>query len=337
MKILLVGGCGFIGFNVFKYLKTKKKNDILIIDNLSGQSSKKNLQNLRKSYHKIKFKKLDVSNFSKISLLIKKFKPNVVLALHGQVAVTKSIINPREDFNNNFLSVFNLLESIKLFCPRCSIINLSSNKLYGKINNLNLFEKKTKYYSRHLINENYPLSFESPYACSKGAADQYLLDYSKLFNIKAVSLRLSCVYGENQWGTEDQGWIAWFIKCALTNKKIRLFGNGKQVRDVLHVNDLARLIYISLNKIKKIGGHPFNIGGGKNNTLSLLELIEKLEKKLNKKIKYSFLKQRFGDQKYFVNDLRKVTKMTGWRPKISVDEGILGYLDWIIKNQIKFK
>jgi CDP-paratose 2-epimerase len=337
MKILLVGGCGFIGFNIFKYLKTKKKKDIFIVDDLSGQSSKKNLQNLRRNYHKIKFKKLDVSNFVKISSLIKKFKPDAILALHGQVAVTKSIINPRKDFNSNFLSVFNLLESIKLFCPKSIIINLSSNKLYGKINNLNLFEQKKKYYSRKLINENYPLSFESPYACSKGAADQYLLDYSKLFNIKAVSLRLSCVYGENQWGTEDQGWIAWFIKCSLTNQKIRLFGNGKQVRDVLHVHDLARLIYILLNKINKIRGHPFNIGGGRNNTLSLLELIEKLEKKIKKKIKYSFLKQRFGDQKYFVNDLRKVTKMTGWKPKISVDEGITRYLNWIIKNQIKLK
>lgn len=337
MKILLIGGCGFIGFNAFRYLKTKKKTDIFIIDNLSGESSQKNLQTLRKDYDKVKFEKLDVSNFLKISSLIKKFKPDAILALHGQVAVTKSIIDPRKDFNNNFLSIFNLLESIKLFCPKCILINLSSNKLYGKINNLNLVEQKKKYYSRELINEKYPLNFESPYACSKGAADQYILDYSKLFNIKAVSLRLSCVYGENQWGTEDQGWIAWFIKCLLNNKKIRLFGNGKQVRDVLHVYDLSRLIYILLNKINKVKGHAFNIGGGKNNSLSLLELIEKLEKKTKKKIKYFFFKQRFGDQKYFVNDLKKVTKMTGWRPKISADEGIKRYLNWIIKNQIKLK
>jgi CDP-paratose 2-epimerase len=335
MKILLVGGCGFIGFNVLEYLKTQNYRKIYVVDNLSGQSSKRNYLKIKNKHQKVQFKNIDVSNFKKISNLIKKLKPDVILALHGQVAVTKSIKDPRTDFQNNFLSVFNLLEATKIFSPKSMIINLSSNKVYGKIKGLKLKESKYKLTSKILIDENNLLKFESPYACSKGAADQYLLDYYKLFGIKTVSLRLSCVYGENQWGTEDQGWIAWFMKRAILNKSIRLFGNGKQVRDVLHVKDLAILIEILIKKINIVKGNEFNIGGGKNNTLSLLELIKKIEKKINKSIHYTTHKERFGDQKYFVNDLTKITKMTGWKPKIFVDKGLSIYFDWISKNQIK--
>ena len=333
MKILLVGGCGFIGFNVLEYLKIQKYKEIYVIDNLSGQSSKKNYLKIKNIYQEIKFKNIDISNFKKISNLIKKLKPDVILALHGQVAVTKSIKDPRTDFQNNFLSVFNLLEAAKIFSPKSIIINLSSNKVYGKIKGLKLKESKYKFTSKTLIDENNSLKFESPYACSKGAADQYLLDYYKLFGIKTVSLRLSCVYGENQWGTEDQGWIAWFMKQAILNKPIRLFGNGKQVRDVLHVQDLASLIGILIKKINIVKGNEFNIGGGKNNRLSLLELIKKIEKKIDNKIYYTTHKERFGDQKYFVSDLSKIIKMTGWKPKILIDRGISMYFDWINKNQ----
>ena len=333
MRILLIGGCGFIGFNVLEYLISKKIKNLFVIDNLSGQSSKNNLIQIKKKYKNIRFKKLDISNFNQINMFVRKYKPNFILALHGQVAVTKSIQNPRQDFNNNFLSVFNLLETIRINNLKCSLINLSSNKVYGKMNNLKLQETKLKYQSKILVNENSNINFESPYACSKGAADQYLIDYFKLFGIKTVSLRLSCVYGENQWGTEDQGWIAWFIKRSLINKKIRIFGNGKQVRDVLNVKDLSGLILILMKKINSVKGNAFNIGGGKSNTLSLLELIKKIEKKIDKKIQFTFNKERFGDQKYFVNDLSKITKFTGWKPKISVNEGLSKYLDWIIKNQ----
>ena len=249
--------------------------------------------------------------------------------MHGQVAVTKSIKDPRLDFNNNFLSVFNILESIRKFSPKSTLINLSSNKVYGKIEKIKLNEKKLRYVSSDLVDEKYPLNFESPYGCSKGAADQYVIDYAKLYNLKTVSLRLSCVYGENQWGTEDQGWIAWFIKCALHNNKIKLFGTGKQVRDVLHVSDLTNLIYLCVKKINSIKGHAFNIGGGPKNTLSLLELINKIEIKLKTKINFSFKKERFGDQKFFVNNLSKIKKMTGWYPKVSVNDGLKKYINWI--------
>ena len=333
MKIFIVGGCGFIGFNVFSFLKNKNYNNITIIDNLSGQSSKKNYIKIKKEFKKIKFYNIDISKNKKIFDLIKQNKPDVILALHGQVAVTRSIKDPKLDYNNNFLSVFNLLESIRKFSPKSILINLSSNKVYGKVEKIYLKEKKSRYFSNYLIDEKYPLNFESPYGCSKGAADQYVIDYAKLYNLRTVSLRLSCVYGENQWGTEDQGWMAWFIKCALLKNKIRLFGTGKQVRDVLHVSDLAYLIYLCFKKINIIKGHAFNIGGGPKNTLSLLELINKIEIKLKIKINYSFSKVRFGDQKFFVNNLSKIKKMTGWYPKISVNNGLNKYIDWIkLKN-----
>ena len=333
MKIFIIGGCGFIGFNVFSFLKNKKYSDITIIDNFSGQSSKKNYIKIKKEFKNIKFFNIDISKNKKIFDLIKKNKPDVILALHGQVAVTRSINDPKLDFNNNFLSVFNLLESIRKFSPKSLLINLSSNKVYGKIEKIKIKEKKLRYASKNLIDESYPLNFESPYGCSKGAADQYLVDYAKLYKLKTVSLRLSCVYGENQWGTEDQGWIAWFIKCGILNNKIKLFGSGKQVRDVLHVSDLANLIYLCIKKINTIKGHAFNIGGGSKNTLSLLELINKLEIKLKTKIDYSFFKERFGDQKFFVNDLSKVKRMTGWYPKISANSGLDRYIEWIKLKQ----
>ena len=332
MKIFIIGGCGFIGFNVFLLLKKKNYNDITIIDNLSGQSSRKNYLKIKKNFKNIKFFNIDISQDEKIFTLIKKNKPNVILAMHGQVAVTKSIKDPRLDFNNNFLSVFNILESIRKFSPKSTLINLSSNKVYGKIEKIKLNEKKLRYVSSDLVDEKYPLNFESPYGCSKGAADQYVIDYAKLYNLKTVSLRLSCVYGENQWGTEDQGWIAWFIKCALHNNKIKLFGTGKQVRDVLHVSDLTNLIYLCVKKINSIKGHAFNIGGGPKNTLSLLELINKIEIKLKTKINFSFKKERFGDQKFFVNNLSKIKKMTGWYPKVSVNNGLNKYIYWIMSK-----
>ena len=333
MNIFIIGGCGFIGFNVFSFLKTKNYNNITIIDNFSGQSSKKNYIKIKKEFKKVKFYNIDISQNKKIFDLIKQNKPDVILALHGQVAVTRSIKDPKLDYNNNFLSVFNLLESIRKFSSKSILINLSSNKVYGKVEKIDLKENKSRYFSNHLIDEKYPLNFESPYGCSKGAADQYVVDYAKLYNLRTVSLRLSCVYGENQWGTEDQGWIAWFIKCALLKNKIRLFGTGKQVRDVLHVSDLASLIYLCVKKINIIQGHAFNIGGGPKNTLSLLELINKIEIKLKIKINYSFSKVRFGDQKFFVNNLSKIKKMTGWYPKISVNNGLNKYIDWIkLKN-----
>ena len=319
-KIVIIGGCGFIGLNVLNYLLNKFDYNFFVIDNLKGASSKKNLKLLRK-YNNVNFIKEDVSDFKFISKFIKKNKPDFVLGLHGQVAVTKSIKDPVYDLQSNFLSIFYTLESIRIYSPHTFFLSLSSNKVYGS---------KT----RGLVSEKFPLEFTSPYACSKGAADQYLLDYSKNYQINSVSLRLSCVYGQNQWGTEDQGWISWFINRIIHKKKIRIFGNGKQIRDILHVDDLSRLIFMIMIQKNKCAGNAFNIGGGKSNQISLRGLIKKLEKILKIKPKITYHKARYGDQAKFVNELKKIKKYTNWEPKISIESGLEKYLKWFIENKV---
>ena len=321
-KIIIIGGCGFIGLNVLEFLFNQNlKADFIVIDNLKGTSSKKNRAILKKKFSKVKFFRTDASNFNAIYILIKKTKPNVILGLHGQVAVTKSIVNPNYDFKSNFLSIFNILEVLRKISSKALFISLSSNKVYGSN-------------TSDLVDEKFPLQFTSPYACSKGAADQYVIDYAKNFKLNCLSLRLSCVFGQNQWGTEDQGWISWFVKRILKNKNIRLFGDGKQVRDVLHVDDLSKLILILIKGKKKFSGNAFNVGGGIKNKISLVGLIEEVESILHKKAKKSFHPPRYGDQRYFVNNLNKIYRFTKWKPSISINQGLKRYIKWCKENNL---
>ena len=188
-----------------------------------------------------------------------------------------------------------------------------------------------------LIKETQELDFSSPYGCSKGASDQYVRDYSRTYNLKTVVFRMSCIYGPNQWGTEDQGWISWFIKKSQrkNNQSINIFGNGKQVRDILFIEDLIKLYEISIKKFYKINGEIFNIGGGYENKISLLQLIKKLKKINNHNLKIKFYKERIGDQKYFVNNLKKIKKTLGWKPRISINKGIDIFNHWIKNNNLK--
>ena len=214
------------------------------------------------------------------------------------------------------------------------MIYLSSNKVYGNLNRLKLKENKRRYTNLGKeIDENTPLNFASPYGCSKGSSDQYVADYSKTYGLNTVVLRLSCIYGPNQWGTEDQGWISWFIIKSLNGSKINIFGNGKQVRDILHITDLVNLINKCILK-KNHNGNIYNIGGGVKNSISLLELIYHLQKFTDKRINYKLNKERIGDQKYFVNNLAKVKKNLNWQPKISIIKGIKSFQNWIKNNII---
>ena len=335
-KVLIIGGCGFIGFNTTLYF-SKKNYKVFVIDNLKGNSSKKNFKLLKK-LEKVVFFRFDIKKFGILQKKIKLIKPDLIIFAAGQIAVTKSVINPREDFESTMVGAFNTLEAIRLNSPNSSLIYSSSNKVYGKLENLKLNEKQDKYElknSKELINENNQLDFSSPYGCSKGSSDQYVRDYSRTYKLKTVVFRMSCIYGPNQWGTQDQGWISWFIKKSLKNgSSIKIFGNGKQVRDILYIEDLVRLYEITFKKIKNTKGEIFNIGGGVNNTISLLQLI-KILKKINKhSIKIKFFKERTGDQKYFVNDLTKIKKLTGWRPEVTYTKGINIFNNWIKKFNI---
>ena len=336
MKIIIIGGCGFIGFNNF--LKLKKANHkITIIDDLSGNSSKKNFALVKKKYPNQLILKFNIKNYLKLKTNIRKINPDVILFAGGQIAVTKSIINPREDFNSTLLGAFNVLEVIRQYCKNCKLIYLSSNKVYGKLKNIKLKERKLAYknLSNKEIDENTPLDFASPYGCSKGSSDQYVRDYSRSFNLNTTVFRLSCIYGQNQWGTEDQGWISWFIINSLKSSKINIFGNGKQVRDILHINDLVSLIQKAVSNFSKVKGEIFNIGGGRKNSISLIQLILKLQEIHKKPIKYSLKKTRIGDQNYFVNDLSKIKKKLKWFPIVTVDKGLINFSNWIQNNIIK--
>jgi CDP-paratose 2-epimerase len=338
-NLLIIGGCGFIGSNAVLYF-LKKNYRVSVIDNLSGSSSKKNLNLIKKTYPKINFSKVNIKNYKNLSQFIKKLKPNYIIFAAGQVAVTKSVQNPREDFESTMLGAFNVLESIRNYSSKSSLIYSSSNKVYGNLKKLKILEKKDCYQIRNksmLIKETQELDFSSPYGCSKGASDQYVRDYSRTYNLKTVVFRMSCIYGPNQWGTEDQGWISWFIKKSLrkNNQSINIFGNGKQVRDILFIEDLIKLYEISIKKFYKINGEIFNIGGGYENKISLLQLIKKLKKINNHNLKIKFYKERIGDQKYFVNNLKKIKKTLSWKPRISINKGIDIFNHWIKNNNLK--
>jgi CDP-paratose 2-epimerase len=336
-KILITGGAGFIGSNT-AFFFSQKGWDIYLIDNLSRKGSKNNLLNLKKKI-KLKFYKVDVSNFEKTSQILKSIKPNLIIHCAGQVTVTKSVIDPRKDFNSNALGTFNLLESIRLFSIKTKFINISTNKVYGDVSDKKISENNKRY--RFLgklknINESYPLDLYSPYGCSKGIADQYTRDYSRIYNLDTIVLRLSCIYGTMQYGIEDHGWIVWLTIKSHFGKKIKIFGNGKQVRDALFIDDLVNLFF-KLSKSKKNMNKIYNIGGGSANSVSILELIDILNKKMNKKNKFKKFEWRQGDQKIYISDISKIKKEYNWYPKINLSTGLDKIIEWINKNEIIIK
>jgi CDP-paratose 2-epimerase len=287
---------------------------------------------------KIKLHIKDIRNQYEVDNLIKDLLPDVIIHLAGQVAVTSSVKNPREDFEINALGTFNILESVRKYNPKTIILFSSTNKVYGDFEHEVIeTSKRYKYKDISGINEETLLDFHSPYGCSKGVADQYVRDYHRIYNLQTVVLRQSCVYGINQFGIEDQGWVAWFSIAANYNKKFKIYGNGKQVRDILYVSDLINLYERIIENIEDCSGKIYNVGGGENNTLSLLELVDYLEIKLDKKLELDFENWRPGDQKIYVSDLTKIQKEIGWSPSINYKEG-LDYLDsWIKKNEKNFK
>ena len=337
-KILITGGAGFIGYNCCKFFQ-KKNFKVKCLDNLSRKTSKINFSNLKNTKNIIT-EVVDIKNYLKVERSIIKFKPKLIINCAGQVAVTTSIKNPRLDFESNVVGTFNLLEVIRKNNLKCKFIHLSTNKVYGNLNYLKLKAKKTRYEFSKLkkgIDENYNLDFHSPYGCSKGAADQYVSDYNRIFNLDTYVIRQSCIYGPFQYGLEDQGWVSWFLICSILNKKISIFGDGKQVRDVLHIDDLVNLFYkIYINK-KKINKRIFNCGGGPKNTLSILELCKTLNVINKNKMKFQFRKERKGDQKIFISNNLLLKKNFNWKPKVNKFYGIKSLYDWTKSSLRDFK
>jgi CDP-paratose 2-epimerase len=329
IKILITGAAGFIGTNCCEHFITNGYQ-IFAIDNFSRKTSLINALYL-KNRHKIKVFQADIRHQEKVFSLISKIRPNAIIHLAGQVAVTTSVKNPLADFQINAQGTLNLLEACRRFSPKTFFINASTNKVYGKIDSLKVVQGGNRYRfikQKTGVAETCPLDFHSPYGCSKGVADQYTLDYARIYGLKTVTMRQSCIYGPRQFGMEDQGWIAWFTIAALKRKPITIYGNGKQVRDVLHVKDLCRAYEKAIFKQKQISGEALNIGGGARNTLSLLELIQFIESELKIRLNLKFSSWRPGDQPLYVSDLRKSKKMLGWKPIVSTKQGLVEIIRW---------
>jgi CDP-paratose 2-epimerase len=336
MKLLITGGCGFLGSNLASDALARG-DELVVFDNLYRNGSYENL-NWLQTQGKFNFEHGDIRNENDITRVIKSFKPEAIFHLAGQVAMTTSVANPRMDFEVNAMGTHNLLEAVRQHAPDAAVVYSSTNKVYGDLEQYTYVENDTRYQCIEYpngINEHTQLSFHSPYGCSKGTADQYMLDYARMFGLKTVVFRHSSMYGGRQFATYDQGWVGWFCKKAIEAVKDRdtppftISGNGKQVRDVLHGDDMKRLYMAAVFHIETAQGQAFNVGGGIENSLSLLELLATLEQTANVKLRFTKLPVRESDQRVFVSDLTKVKKFLNWKPSISAQVGVARMLEWV--------
>ncbi len=342
MKVLVTGGAGFVGSHVTEHFAKKKGNEVVVLDNLSrmnilGKSVGDPLYNwnyLKNNYGNVELLKGDIRNFEEVKVSSKDV--NAIVHTAAQVAVTTSLSDPRTDFEINALGTFNVLEAARL--NDAALVFCSTNKVYGEnVNKIPVKEEKKRY---SFADEEYlkgipetlsiDLCGHSPYGCSKLAADIYMQDYAHTYGLKTGVFRMSCIYGERQFGVEDQGWVAWFAIAALTNKSITIYGDGKQVRDVLYVGDLVEAFDRFLNL--DLRHEVFNMGGGPANTLSLLQLLDMLRELTEKNPILSFADWRAADQKVYVSDTSKAGRLLNWAPKVNPREGLRKLVEWVSQN-----
>ena len=332
-KILVTGGAGFVGSNLVAELAGQGE-EVCIYDNLSRRGTEKNIKWLREGWgERIEFLKADIRDMESLQKAVNNAR--IIYHLAGQVAVTTSVTDPRPDFEVNALGTFNLLEAVRLGGRKPIIVFTSTNKVYGGLEDIpvEVGEKRCGFKEcPHGISEKRPLDFHSPYGCSKGAADQYVRDYARIYDLPTVAFRMSCIYGPRQFGNEDQGWVAHFLISGMKGRPITIYGNGKQVRDILYVGDLVRAFRMVVERIDCVRGRIFNIGGGVKNTLSLLELIERMRESYGYAVEPAFTDWRPGDQPVYVSDIRKAGEELLWEPLIGRDTGLKKLNDWIAAN-----
>jgi len=344
MKVLITGGCGFLGTNLASFF-LGNKDQVFIIDALFRKGSSENLDWLKENINSknLNFFKIDIANNKKVESIFRKYGPfDYVCHVAGQVAMTDSLKHPRRDMRTNIIGTFNILECVRKFSTNSLVAYSSTNKVYGDLDWLETTENQKRYElkgSRNELNENIPLDFSTPYGCSKGSADQYVRDWARVYGLNTVVFRHSSIYGGRQFASINQGWIGWFCKVAIEQKinneknlEIKPFtisGSGKQVRDVLHAKDLTNLYYKAFLNKNKLKGEIFNIGGGINNSMSILELIDLLQKKLKiPKLIFSKIPRRTSDQDYFVADIKKAKEILDWHPTINKIDGIADMISW---------
>jgi CDP-paratose 2-epimerase len=331
---LITGGAGFIGANTVRAL-SERGHESVILDNLSRATAPLNVEWLS-GVSTVELVRADVRERGAVEDTFAAHGPfDVVLHLAGQVAVTTSVADPRTDFEVNAGGSFNVLDATRAYSPEAVFINVSTNKVYGQLESHTIEERETRYVDTTApegVPEEMPLDPRSPYGCSKAAADVYTLDYARIYGLHAVSLRQSCIYGPRQFGVEDQGWVAWFAMARRLDKPVTIYGTGKQVRDLLHVDDLVDLYVRIAERPEACVGRAYNVGGGPANTLSLLELIDVLDRWRPTQTQPTFADPRSGDQLVFVADTRRAEAELGWQPTRSIEDGLESLLEFVDTN-----
>jgi CDP-paratose 2-epimerase len=335
--VLITGGAGFIGCNLAHRI-LQRGGRVRIYDNLSRAGVQRNLAWLRET-HGAAVEPIiaDVRDTAPLQLAVGGARQ--VFHFAAQVAVTTSLDDPVEDFEINARGTLNLLEAIRRADDPPPLVFTSTNKVYGGLDDVPLTSDASRHapmdatIARHGIGEDRPLDFHSPYGCSKGTADQYVLDYARSFGLRTAVFRMSCIYGPHQFGTEDQGWVAHFLIRALEGRPIVLYGDGKQVRDVLFVDDLVSAFLLAQRNMPAITGQAFNIGGGASNTTSLIELLDLIGALHGEQPDVAFQDWRTGDQRYYVSNTAKFGAATGWTPTVRVDEGVARLYRWLRDNR----
>jgi CDP-paratose 2-epimerase len=334
--VLITGGAGFVGTNLAHRLLTEGRR-VRLFDNLSRAGVEENMRWLKATHgERVQLEAADIRNFPAVLAAVS--RASQVFHFAAQVAVTTSLTDPIHDAEINTRGTLNVLESVRALKDPPPLVFTSTNKVYGKLEDVALRQSRSRYEPvdaaarKHGISESRPLDFHSPYGCSKGAADQYVRDYARSYGLPTVVFRMSCIYGPHQFGNEDQGWVAHFLIRALEGQPITLYGDGLQVRDVLFVDDLIEAFMLTQENMSRLAGEVFNIGGGAANTTSLLELIEAINA-LHGRCEIDFEDWRAGDQRYYVSDTRKFQAATGWSPRVNAAEGVQRLYEWLAQSR----
>jgi CDP-paratose 2-epimerase len=336
--ILITGGAGFIGSNLAHRLLSAGHR-VRLLDNLSRTGVERNLQWLIETHGDlVDIEVPDVRNFSVVKQAVK--DASQIYHFAAQVAVTSSLVDPRDDFDINARGTLNLLEAVRTTDNPPPLIFTSTNKVYGTLSDLEFTKQPTRYepiqssIRERGIAEDRPLDFHSPYGCSKGAADQYVVDYARTFRIPALVFRMSCIYGPHQHGNEDQGWVAHFMIRSIKGEPITIYGDGRQVRDILFIDDLIDAFLMAQSNMQGLSGNAFNIGGGPANSISLLELLDLLAEFNRGDLSICFEDWRAADQRYYVTDTSKFRRLTGWSPQVGINEGVRRLYEWIQTDDV---
>jgi len=334
-SVLIFGGAGFIGSNWAHWLLKNTSAQVHVFDNLSRTGVKTNLESLCRvpgAAKRLQVTVGDIREPAKVEAAVR--KSDEIYQFAAQVAVTTSMADPRTDFDINVRGTFNVLEAARKAGHKPFVLFTSTNKVYGALSRHALISNRTRHEFRDIagISEEQPLDFHSPYGCSKGAADQYVHDYARMFDIPTVVFRMSCIAGARQLGNEDQGWVAHFLYSALQRSPLMIFGDGRQVRDVLCVDDLIRAFHAARTHQQVTRGQIYNVGGGPENTISLLELLTEMETLLGFQVPHMIDEARPGDQLVYVTDYSKLMRDTGWKPQVTVRQTLLRIRDWWKRN-----